>query len=188
MSSDTGRVFTVPDDPADRLRKDRRTVRVILIGPNEQTLLFEDSDPGIEGSRWWVTPGGGIDPGETEAGAAVREVAEETGYVLTEDELLGPVARRHVLHGYSDQIISQDEAFYLARVADFEVDISAHTEEEQLTLKQHRWWGRRELAETDAWIWPAELLVLWDLIGDRASWPLELGEQEESTVPVEVRP
>ena len=87
-----------------------------MIDPDERTLLFEDSDPGIEGTRWWVTPGGGIDPGETEAMAAVREVAEETGYVLGEDELIGPVARRHVVHGYSDQIISQHEAFYLARV------------------------------------------------------------------------
>jgi 8-oxo-dGTP pyrophosphatase MutT (NUDIX family) len=186
--AETGRAFTVPDHPSDRLRKTRRTVRVIMIGPGERTLLFEDSDPGVEGSRWWVTPGGGIDPGETEAMAAVREVAEETGYVLGEDELIGPVARRHVVHGYSDQIISQDEAFYLARVTDFEVDITAHTEEERLTLQQHRWWTRGELAETDADIWPAELLRLWDLIADQGSWPLDLGEQEESTVPAVVEP
>ncbi len=188
VESDSGRAFTIPDDPADRLRKTRRTVRVIMIGPGERTLLFEDSDPGIEGSRWWVTPGGGIDPGETEAMAAVREVAEETGYVLAEDELIGPVARRQVVHGYSDQIISQDEAFYLARVRHFEVDISAHTEEEQLTLQQHRWWGRGELAETEAWIWPAELLTLWDAIDNEDAAPIELGEQEESTVPAEVKP
>ena len=188
MESESGRAFTIPDDPADRLRKTRRTVRVIMIGPGEQTLLFEDSDPGVEGVRWWVTPGGGIDPGETEAMAAVREVAEETGYVLGEEELIGPVARRQVVHGYSDQIIRQDEAFYLARVRPFEVDIAAHTEEEQLTLQSHRWWGRGELAETDAWIWPAELLALWDLLDAEASWPLDMGEQEESTVPAELKP
>jgi 8-oxo-dGTP pyrophosphatase MutT (NUDIX family) len=186
--AETGRAFTVPDHPSDRLRKTRRTVRVIMIGPGERTLLFEDSDPAVEGSRWWVTPGGGIDPGETEAMAAVREVAEETGYVLGEDELIGPVARRHVVHGYSDQIISQDEAFYLARVSDFEVDVTAHTEEEQLTLQQHRWWGRRELAETEAWIWPASLLALWDAIDDEGAASIELGDQEESTVPVDTNP
>ena len=108
-------------------------------------------------------PGGGIDPGETEATAAVREVSEETGYVLAESELIGPVARRHVVHGYSDQVIEQDEAFYLAQVGDFDVDISAHTEEEQVTLQRHRWWTvELRLAGTDAWVWPAELVQLWD--------------------------
>ena len=48
--------------------------------------------------------------------AAIREVAEETGYALGEADLRGPIAFRHVVHGYSDQVIEQDEAFFLAMV------------------------------------------------------------------------
>ena len=46
-------------------------------------VVFEaaDTDPGVPGSRWWVTPGGGVDPGESEEEAAVRELAEETDMV-----------------------------------------------------------------------------------------------------------
>ncbi|MCW2804926.1 MAG: hypothetical protein JWN06_3143 [Propionibacteriaceae bacterium] len=176
--------FPIPDDPADRPRKARSTVRVIMVNADNETLLFEDSDPGLPEFRWWVTPGGGIDPGESEVDAAVREVAEETGYLMPPEHLLGPVARRHILHGYSDQVIEQDEAFFFARVANFDVDIAGHTEEEQLTLQQSRWWSADELARTDAWIWPAELLQLWDIAGDPSRWPLDLGDQEESTLAV----
>ena len=147
-------------------------------------LLFEDSDPGIPGVTWWVTPGGGMDPGETERATAVREVAEETGYVLEESELVGPLATRYAVHGYSDQVLEQQESFYLVRVAAFEIDISAHTEEEQITLQGHRWWTRAEIEAGDAWIWPAQLRRA---VGPRrrsGAAPAELGRQEESTVPV----
>jgi hypothetical protein len=89
------------------------------------------------------------------------------------------------VHGYSDQVLEQQETFYLVRVAAFEIDISAHTEEEQITLQGHRWWARAELEAADgAWIWPVQLLELWDRASDPGLPPLELGRQEESTVPV----
>ncbi|HVK26163.1 MAG TPA: NUDIX hydrolase [Actinokineospora sp.] len=37
----------------------------------------------------WMLPGGGVDFGEDPLDAAVREVAEETGYVFAPDSLLG---------------------------------------------------------------------------------------------------
>lgn len=184
MSSDSGRKYVIPDDPADRPVRSRRAVRLIVVDPDDRVLLFEDSDPGIPGVTWWVTPGGGMDPGESERQTAVRELAEETGYALSESDLAGPLATRFAVHGYSDQVLEQQESFYLARVPAFEIDVSAHTEEEQITLQGHRWWTRPEIAEGAAWIWPAELLVLWDRATDPTAPPLDLGRQEESTVPV----
>jgi ADP-ribose pyrophosphatase YjhB (NUDIX family) len=39
----------------------------------------------------WSVPGGRVEPGETEQAAVVREVAEETGLVVTAGPLLGRV-------------------------------------------------------------------------------------------------
>jgi 8-oxo-dGTP pyrophosphatase MutT (NUDIX family) len=178
--------FSVPDDPADRPWKRRRAARVIIVDRQSRMLLFCDTDPGCPGQRWWVTPGGGLDPGETEAQAAVREVAEETGLRVGVDDLIGPVAHRQARHGYSDQVLDQYEPFYVIRVpAAFEPDTSAFTEEEKITLVEHRWWTRAELAATAEWIWPKELLKLLELADHPDEWPLDLGlVTDESTRPV----
>jgi 8-oxo-dGTP pyrophosphatase MutT (NUDIX family) len=180
-SSQRERSYVPAENPADRPRRLRTAVRVIMID-SDRTLLFQDSDPGVPEARWWITPGGAVDEGETEAQAAIREVAEETGCRLRESDLHGPIARRHVVHGYSDQVLEQDESFYLAMVSPFDVDISAHTEDERITIKQYRWWTHDDLRHTSEWIWPHELVEIWSLAGDPSSWPIELGTQEESTV------
>ena len=79
----------------------RATVRVLVLDHDGRILLFQDSDPGV-GHVWWETPGGGIDPGEAELETVVRELEEETGLQVATDDVIGPLARRHVRHGYSD--------------------------------------------------------------------------------------
>jgi 8-oxo-dGTP pyrophosphatase MutT (NUDIX family) len=172
-----------PVDPASRPVRHRRTARVLVVDDAGRMLLFSDSDPGLPGLRWWITPGGGVEPGESDLDAAVREVGEETGLSVETGELLGPLARRHVVHGYTDVVVEQDEVFFGLTTAAFDVDVSGHTEEERLTMTEHRWWTHAELAETAETVWPERLLELWDRI-DAAAEALDLGMQEESTVPV----
>src|SRR5919198_6539791 len=61
----------------------RDTARVILAGPGDRVLLFKHPLPMPWSREGWLTPGGGIDPGETPAETAVRELREETGLVLS---------------------------------------------------------------------------------------------------------
>lgn len=167
----------------------RDTVRVLLIDPAERILLFEDSDPGLPSRpTFWITPGGGVDPGETLAEAVIREVAEETGFTLAAKLLRGPVARRNVVHGYSDKIVQQRETYVAAHVPSFVIDTVGHTDDEVASVVGHRWWSLAELTTANVVVWPAGLAGLVKAVLDAAPWPVPLDDAEESTVPPDSAP
>lgn len=171
-----------PVAPADRPRKTRRGARVIVTD-GTHVLLFADTDPGVPGSRWYITPGGGIDPGESPLEAAVRELHEETGLVVAPGDLVGPVMRRVAVHGYSDQICAQSEDFFVLSTKQFTPDISGHTLDEQTTLAGHAWVPITDLDEVGIPVWPVALRAILDhAASERGVW--DMGEVEESTVPV----
>ena len=104
---------------------------------------------------------GDVRHGRSVVAAAVREIAEETGLAIDESDLVGPLATRAVVHGYSDVVTTQDELFWFVRCAAFEVSTAGHTEVELATMTAHRWWTRAELEATDEDVWPRDLLRIW---------------------------
>ena len=72
-----------------RPRKSRATVRVIMIDKTAR-CCSRTATPGVPGASWWVTPGGGIDPGETrDCRRRSARSREETGYELAEADAVG---------------------------------------------------------------------------------------------------
>lgn len=175
-----------PVPPESRPHRRRTAARVVVVAAGA-VLLLRDTDPGLPGVRWWVTPGGGIDAGEDAVRAAVRELHEETGLVASPSELLGPVAVRDVAHGYSDQVLHQREDFFVLAVAEqFSPDPGGLTDDELITLDGWAWQPLHELGGLADPVWPANLPELAALAGRPELWPLQLGDVEESTVPVTV--
>ena len=98
-------------------RRERATVVLIRDG---RVLLARDG-----GSRYFNMPGGAIEPGESPAEAAARELLEETGLRATRTESLftwtSSYARHHV----------------------FRVDAEGEPRVGQ-EVEELRWWDRRE--------------------------------------------
>lgn len=153
----------------------------MLVRCGQQVLLMGDSDPGVPGSAWWVLPGGGIDPDEDARLAAARELFEETGHRCDPSRLVGPIAHRVAVHGYSDRVLVQDELLFGLDLAErFDVDTAGFTASELTRMGPWGWFGVDELA--GRWVWPQQVAQL--LVGD---WQQcrELGTQHESTVAVD---
>jgi len=141
----------------------RETARILLTNAaGEFFLLLTHFDPEVDLPPRWITPGGGIDAGETPIEAAVRELWEETGIAVSQEALgekLGEIAGRwdwgdgQNHHTYVDH-------FYKLQVSDFELDDSGWTEDERRDVLEYRWWSLTELIETSEHVGPHGLAEL----------------------------
>jgi double-stranded uracil-DNA glycosylase len=151
----------------------RDAVRALVVDADERVLLLRWEHPATR-ERWWITPGGGIGPGEDPETALRRELAEETGL---RPDALGPVVwrRDHVLP-LGERLVRQRERFHLLRVDRPEVAPEIDLEAEH--VQGYRWWTLAELEATEERMGPPSLAAhLRALLRDGApSEPLDLPE------------
>ena len=137
----------------------RLTSRVILLDDHSRVLLFLTKAPDTSGVARWLTPGGGVDAGESHHDAAVRELREETGLVI--DDLGEPVWSH-------DFVVQWDAAdhdtghaeFYTATVDNFEPSSEFWTDDEKVDVLEYRWWSVADLMNTTDAYEPVELIDL----------------------------
>jgi 8-oxo-dGTP pyrophosphatase MutT (NUDIX family) len=138
----------------------RPAARVVLVDDCDRTLLLRGGDPARPGLRWWFTPGGGLNPGESSAEGAARELFEETGLRVDPTDLGDPVWHQVTEFSYDNRRYRQDQHFYLYRVPEWQIDTAGFDPEERLTIDAHRWWSAAELDTTDETVYPEELADL----------------------------
>jgi 8-oxo-dGTP pyrophosphatase MutT (NUDIX family) len=150
----------------------RSAARVILIDPEDRVLLLRTNlrDDG----PLWITPGGGIELGETPEAAALRELREETGI----EAALGPCVwvGRHVFD-FRGTTLDLRERYFVVRLDGVSATTDAHLlEYEREFIREYRWWSVLEIAASKDWFAPRGLVELLPpiLAGDYPASPLDV--------------
>ena len=153
----------------------RLSAKGFVVDPDGRLLLLDCADPARPGLRWWELPGGGVEPGEDEVDALVRELLEETGLVV-DRAAVGPL-----LWTQESTFLFRGRRYWsrchgrVVRSAPGQLDALALTDDEQGSILGQRWWTAAELAVSKERFFPRELPVLLPqvLAGERVDQPFD---------------
>jgi 8-oxo-dGTP pyrophosphatase MutT (NUDIX family) len=157
----------------------RSAVRVIVQDADGAVLLLHANDvDNLAFGRWWELPGGGIDPGETYLEAAVRELREETGFVVEPSHVSAPTWRRHASFAHRRRRLLQTESIVWVRLHDAQpaIDTLGRFDYENEDYVDYRWWPIPDIVASAERFYPGHLPELIEpfLWGDPIDEPFEL--------------
>ncbi|MES2855341.1 MAG: NUDIX domain-containing protein [Bdellovibrionota bacterium] len=136
----------------------RRACRAVLLTPQNEVLLIKIANPN---GKWvgWITPGGGIDEGESIEAALERELLEEVGFGLF--LVVGHIWKRSMIFEWNGKEIDQTEDFFLIETERFDVPEKTDlTPEEAGYIKEIRWWRVEDIEKSNETFAPAQLVSL----------------------------
>lgn len=153
----------------------RDAARILLLDDEDRLLLFRIDDMPRPGITLWLTPGGGVQPGESFEEAALRELWEETGL---RDVPLGPCVWRREWRGQGPGgLLEQRERYFLVRCACFEPVRDHFEAHEHEMMAAHRWWRLEEIVASRDYFIPRHLgrLLAPLMAGEIPPEPIDCG-------------
>lgn len=142
---------------ADAVRR-RATARVLVLDESDALLLFLTYGVSHEVPPRWITPGGGVEPGEDFRAAGERELFEETGLRARLDEpfRVAELAVEQRWHPYQ----VGHWAWFAHRTRRFEPSDAGWMDDERDDIVAWRWWSLDDLERERPEIEPADLVAL----------------------------
>jgi 8-oxo-dGTP pyrophosphatase MutT (NUDIX family) len=138
---------------------ERSCVRIVLRDRDGRVLLLRAELASRAAGHWWELPGGGIQAGEGFAEAAARELAEETGLLISPAQVGPPRWRRSATWAARGLRRLQHEV-----VVRVDLDASApqvtgsgRTAEEREEYTGSRWWQLTDLLSSSERFYPGRL-------------------------------
>ena len=146
----------------------RATARILLLNPHDRLLLLQAQNSA--GNKWWVTPGGGLNKGESFEAAAQRELYEETGLLLPIGRW---VWRRRHIYNWEGRRCDQYERFFVARTKEGSI---TPTQPDSYIFR-HQWWSLSEIEQSREEFAPRRLALFLApiLCGDYPKTPIDCG-------------
>lgn len=154
---------------------DRDAARLLVCTPDWRVLVLR-LEPAFRGPLW-VTPGGGLDEGESYEDAARRELREEVG---RDDLELGPcIWHRRVRFTWERWRVHQRERTFLVPVPSAFEAVTVHPDEEPIVGSG--WFVAEELRALDEAVYPIGLAEHLDQLASDGipAAPVDLGEVVE---------
>lgn len=145
MTLFSGRPVDLPDDLP---RRERNAVRLVVQDATGAVLLFWTGELTMpEFGQWWELPGGGLDPGESYAAAAVRELHEEAGLRIEIAQVGPPLWRRTASFRHREYRHLQHEVVAHVRLDTVApaLDESGRLDYEREDYTDFRWWPVEEI-------------------------------------------
>ena len=141
--------------PAADTTHRRPVARLVVLDPQRRILLFETKLPY---THVWMTPGGGLKPGESHVDAARRELWEEVG---VRDCEIGPcVWTVEFRFQHRSGLIHQLERYFVVKLGSDEVDDANREALERSEILRHRWWSCDEIERAREDFRPCDLARL----------------------------
>lgn len=162
---------------------ERNAVRSVVLDDAGRVLLLQVGELGHpEFGTAWELPGGGIEPGETHAQAVMRELREETGIIVSAEQIQKPTWRRDVLYDYRGARRLQHETICVIRLQTPAPAIQGSLRDafEKDDLFDCRWWTVNAILRSEEWFYPRTLPALLErfLNGDTIEEALEVWDKE----------